>query len=341
MLPVLLCFDVEPDGFFIDPSRRDPWAGFEATFAFIEALRPRWTDLTGVQARVSWFMRLDPQIARTYGRAEWVLRHYEREFTRLEYQGDELAVHPHAYRWQEARGAWTLDYADQDWIAHCVESSCDAYTRVIGRPCRSIRMGDGWMNQETARLIASLGFAHDLTVEPGRLPGPLHHAADRVAGMLPDTRQVPTHPYRPAADNYQQADPARTSGPWIIPMSTAHVRPRLLRALYYRVRHPARRMETWTALLSHEPLVFARIIADVLARPRPYLAIAMRTNALLDPRLRARVSANVETLLRHLRDHAWAAVTPRDAIAWHDVSYGSAIASALVPPAQKTPFAFQ
>lgn len=28
-IPVVLCIDVEPDGLFLDPRRRDPWVGFE------------------------------------------------------------------------------------------------------------------------------------------------------------------------------------------------------------------------------------------------------------------------------------------------------------------------
>ena len=144
-------------------------------------------------------------------------------------------------------------------------------------------------------LARRLGITYDLTLEPGYGEEPLFHPAERVTGSLPDTRRVPVLPFQPDADDYQRPDGASvTNGAngangsaafWAIPMSTAHVDPGLLRKVYYRVRYPGRRLDTWTALLSHHPAMFDRIITHVLARPRPYLAMPMRTNALADRRI--------------------------------------------------------
>jgi hypothetical protein len=334
LIPLIFCFDVEPDGFFLDPGRREPWPGFEATFAFAEKMRPRWEALTGRPARFNWFLRLDPQIAHIYGDAAWVLRHYERQFAVLQSHGDELGLHPHGYRWDEADGEWVLDYANQPWIDHCVESSAEQFARVLGRPCRAFRNGDRWINQETAALVRRLGITYDLTLEPGYGEEALHHPAERVTGCLPDTRRAPIVPFRPQADDYQQAaadvNGSDLNGPglngsngscsngsgtfWTIPLSTARVDPGLLRQVYYRVCHPGRRFDTWTALFSHQPAMFERIVSRVLNRPRPYLAMPMRTNALADRRLAPRVPANFETLIRLLGSRPAAAVTPAEAI---------------------------
>lgn len=335
VIPVIFCFDVEPDAFFIHPGQRDPWPGFEATFAFVERMRPRWEALTGRAARFNWFLRLDPQIEYTYGDAAWVLRHYEREFAVLQSHGDELGIHPHGYRWDASESGWVLDYANQSWVDHCVRSSAEHFARALGRPCRAFRGGDRWINQATAALVRRLGITYDLTLEPGHTEEAPNHPGERVTGTIPDMRRVPLTPYRPHDDDYQQADSAGLNGSgvtgsgvtgsgangsggsgtfWTIPLSTARINPGLTRQVYYRFRYPGRQFAVWTALFSHHPAMFERIVAGVLARPRPYLAIPMRTNALADPRIAPRVAANLETLLRMLGSRAAAVVTPADAI---------------------------
>jgi hypothetical protein len=280
-------------------------------------MRPRWEALTGRAARFNWFLRLDPQIAHAYGDAAWVLRHYERQFAVLQSHGDELGIHPHGYRWDAAADAWVLDYGNQSWVEHCVRSSAEQFEKVLGRPCRAFRGGDRWMNQATATLVRRLGMTYDLTLEPGVGEETLNHPGERVTGFVPDMRRVPIKPYQPCADDYQEEDPAGANGSgtfWTIPVSTARINPGLVRQVYYRFRYPGRQFAMWTAFFSHHPAMFERIVAGVLARPRPYLAMPMRTHALADPRTAPRVAANLETLLRMLRSRAAAVVTPAEAI---------------------------
>jgi hypothetical protein len=317
VIPLVFCFDVEPDGFFIDPARREPWHGFEATFAFAEKMRPRWEALTGRPARFNWFLRLDPQIAHAYGDAAWVLRHYERQFAVLQSYGDELGIHPHGYRWDAAEGVWVLDYGNQAWMEHCVQSSAEQFAHALGRPCRAFRCGDRWINQATAALARRLGITYDLTLEPGYGEETLSRSSERATGSLPDMRSVPIMPFHPHADDYRRADAAATNGSgsfWTIPISTARVHPGLVRQVYYRVRYPGRQLDTWTALFSHRPAMFEQVVTAVLARPRPYLVMPMRTNALADRRIAPRVPANLETLIRLLRSRAAAVATPAEAI---------------------------
>lgn len=326
IVPLIFCFDVEPDGFFIDPARREPWPGFEASFAFVEKMRPRFEALTGRPVKFNWFLRLDPQIAHAYGDAAWVLHHYERQFAVLQAHGDELGIHAHGYRWDETEGAWVLDYGNQPWMDHCVQSSAERFADALGRPCRTFRAGDRWMNQATAALVRRLGMTYDLTLEPGHVEEAVNHPGQRITGSVPDMQNVPIVPYRPDPDDYQRAAAGTPngsgsengsdngSGSWTIPISTARINPGLLRQVYYRVRYPGRQFATFTGLFSHHPLIFERIVAAVLARPRPYLALPMRTNALVDPRIAPRVAANLETLLRVLRSRTAAVVTPAEAV---------------------------
>jgi peptidoglycan/xylan/chitin deacetylase (PgdA/CDA1 family) len=313
-LPILLCFDVEPDGFFIDPARRDPWAGFEATYAFVEALRIRWQALCERPIRLNWFLRLDAQIARVYGDAAWVMQRYAREMTQLMAHGDELGLHPHPYRWDAGGGQWILDYARQPWVTECIESATRTFAAATGRAPRSFRCGDRFMNQATADVVSRLGYDYDLTLEPGHRDEALPYPPDRATGRLPDLRGVPPVPYRARTGDYRRPDPAATRGPWTVPITTAAVRPSLVRRVYQRVRYPGRRFDVWTALLSLNPAVFDRIVNAALERPTPYLALVLRTGAMVDGRSPLRIAANVDLLSRLMRARPCAVVGPGEAV---------------------------
>src|SRR5688572_31113353 len=74
-LPVLLCFDVEPDDRHVE-GRPESWPGAEATPGMLERWRRRLSRATARPARFSWFLRLDPQIAELYGTALWPVVRY-------------------------------------------------------------------------------------------------------------------------------------------------------------------------------------------------------------------------------------------------------------------------
>lgn len=313
-VPVVLCVDVEPDGFFIDATRRDPWAGFEATRAAIEAWRTRLRDEIGAPVHVSWFLRLDAQVARTYGDAAWVLRHYEREFATLLDRGDELGLHPHPYRWDDARGRWILDYATQSWVEDCIAEAVATFATAVGRRCLSFRCGDRFMNQPTADLIARLGIEYDLTLEPGHPEEALPYPAVDAMGRLPDLRGVTRLPFRATTGDYRRPDPAATQGPWSVPITTAAVTGPLLRRVYQAVRYPGRRFDVWSALVSLHPDMFARVVEQALSHGVPHLALPLRTGALVDGRSAPRVTANLEWLASGMRTRGLRVTSPAEAM---------------------------
>src|SRR5260221_13304490 len=77
-LPIVICVDVEPEERAIEPKVASDWLGFEKTFEFFERLRPHLEDVTGTAAHFSWFVRIDPQIAQTYGGPAWSVALYGR-----------------------------------------------------------------------------------------------------------------------------------------------------------------------------------------------------------------------------------------------------------------------
>jgi len=313
-IPVILCIDAEPDGFFIDRRRSDPWLGYERSVEFFRRFRDR-LQTSGEPARFTWCYRMDPQVAETYGAAEWVARHYETLTAQLIGDGDELGLHAHGYRWEAAAGAWTIDHGNQSWIDHLVRMSFAAFDRAFGEPCRTFRFGDRWMSNATVRLLAELGTRHDLTLEPGHPALDSHHPG-RSSGSLPDYTGVPVDPYRPSPDDFRKPGGEGSGRLWMIPLTTAPVKARLFRRWYYRMARPAANAGVWTALVSHDPPLFRRIVAHALGRSsRPYLALVLRSNALATPRLARRVSANLEGLLSHPLAGRLSWVTPAGLIA--------------------------
>jgi hypothetical protein len=297
-IPVVLSIDVEPDDFFLDPGRRDPWLGFEQAVTFFDGVRSTLAGHERHPARFTWVVRMDPQVAEVYGRADWAAATYPRLFDTLQAHGDELGVHPHAYRRKGA--SWTLDYGDAAWTAHCLRSSLESFGDAFGRPCRTIRWGDQWTSQRMVDLLEDHGVAFDLTLEPGLPGGAFGHHGDRVTGTLPDLREAPTWPFHPSADDFRRPDVARGRHLLMIPLSTAYVRPPLWRRVAYRIVKRGTVAPMSTLLLSHEPRLFARIVDEVLHRPHPqHLAMVMRSNAACDGRLRRRITRNLETLGRH------------------------------------------
>lgn len=312
-LPILLCIDVEPDAFFIDHDRAEPWRGFEAAAGWAGAVRAGLPADAG-RARFTWVLRMDHQIAEVYGRADWVAQHYRPVWDTLHAAGDDVGLHAHAYRWDAADGAWIVDHGNQPWVEQCLDMSFTAFSQAFDRPCTTFRFGDRWMNDATIDWLRRHGARVDLTVEPGHPALPSYHPDERFTGALPDYTRAPAHPYRPAARDFLREDPAAGKAFWIVPMTTAAVRAQWIRRVYYRLRAPWRQ-GVWTAMLSHEPGLFARILAAALADPATvHLALPVRSDVFASPRLLTRIRRNLETLQRHAARRPFVWTTAGDLI---------------------------
>src|SRR5262245_43187790 len=119
-IPIIICIDIEPDERAIDPHKRGDWPGFEETWKYFARLRPSLVLATQSPARLNWYLRMDPQISRVYGSAGWAATRYREFFAEMQAAGDEIGLHPHAWRWDEPGQKWVSDFASQEWIEHCV-----------------------------------------------------------------------------------------------------------------------------------------------------------------------------------------------------------------------------
>ena len=311
-VPVVLCFDVEPDENLSPPGRPSPWRGFERLLGLVDGLRATLSSATDYPARFSWFLRLDPEIAQTYGSHGWVFDRYARSLESLAREGDGLGVHTHMARWDGF--GWILDHGDADWVERCLESSVTAFRQEFREAPRFHRFGDNWMSEAALFALGSLGVRCDISALPGCRAGPPPGAV--FTGEYPDTSAIPRVPYRPA-------DGGR-DGPWELPLSCTDEEspPRRVARLSRRARHPIRTLVNGaTRVVRHrdpsrlvltprwhpiDPIFDWRTGADFwgvaqrhLARlDRPYLAFAVRS----DVAVRRRQLGNFQRVFNHLAE---------------------------------------
>ena len=318
--PVIICLDVEPDEREVDNNANTDWKGFEGTSRFFVNLRPRLEGVTSAPVKFSWFFRMDPQIERAYGLPWWVVSRYRDVIKELELAGDEIGLHTHAWRWDEARQRWTSDYGDQKWVSHCVHTSFEAYRKAFGRSCVTFRFGDHWMNNETMGLLESLGVRFDLTIEPGKKARPGLFREEVQTGSLPDYTSTPRQPYRPSRQDYRKPSRKRARDLWAIPVSTGREEVSKVGRLSGLKRAAAvlgvpRRGEPSTLDLSLKPSQFSNMMDRLLNVHRvQYLAPSVRTDVCACSASRANLEQNVSFMLSHPQISRFAFVTPAGAI---------------------------
>ena len=131
-IPVVLCFDIEPDAHTFPLDAPSPWRGFEEVIDLLPALRSDLERATGQPARFNWSVRSDPQIALGYGSPSYVFRRYGSFFDDAVRAGDAVGVHPHAWRWRGPGTGWVSDHTDQAWVNECLEVAVSSYVEKFG-----------------------------------------------------------------------------------------------------------------------------------------------------------------------------------------------------------------
>ena len=317
-IPVIVCIDVEPDERETTPGCLRPWAGYRGLHERLEALRGDLPGL-GVSAHFTWFLRMDPQIADTYGTPGWVATAYRAELQVALARGDALGLHVHPFRRGAGASGWIADFADQGWVDHCVDVGMTAFQEAWGWGCVDFRFGDGWMNDATRARLEERGIRHDLTLEPGKyLPRGLRPGAAWI-GQAPDLRSMPREPYRPSAGDFRRPDPARAGGFWMVPVTTGRLRSSLalLRRLYRGILRPGWiTPETLVLNPALSPPLFRDLLEQALGSAASrLLVLAVRSDAGLRRRQLGNVSRNLELLGRASRAAGLGLCTPAEALA--------------------------
>ena len=148
-------------------------------------------------------VRMDPQVADTYGDPAWFTRQYAGIVRDWLSAGDEIGVHPHCI---VGRGACRLAGGAHGSTlgrsSHC--SSFEAFHDVFQSPSYVYRMGDRTLNNPS--VAETLGGRIDLSVEPGYLESPGIFRHELQTGLLPDYAETPRHPYQPSYEDFRRAE---------------------------------------------------------------------------------------------------------------------------------------
>jgi hypothetical protein len=305
-IPVILCIDVEPDEMFPDRSQPKPWTGFEQAHLFFSELRPRIAAATGSPAHFSWFYRLDPQVAETYGSGDWPLNHYSARLQEFEKHGDEIGIHTHFYRFDETARDWRIENRDPQWPVHCVGSSCEVFRKLYGRNPGSHRFGDRFVTDAALDVVEQSGCRFDLSVEPGFNEPPPDFIRNRITGALPDMTGAPSTPYRRSRADFRKADPGRPDALWMIPLGTGHCR--------RNPGNPLGSRQLFPLHLSLDEGCFRQIVAQQLRARRPYLGIVLRTDMLNNPHLVGMMRNNLKHLMTSPHARQMVFSTPAEAL---------------------------
>jgi hypothetical protein len=280
--PVVFCVDIEPDPRVIDRADPDSFAGFERLIGRLPQLRERLSEASGKPAAFTWFLRMDPQVAETWGSPTWPAETYGAVFSELTERGDELGLHTHTWRRDTQEDEWFADYKDPIWADHCLRMGLDAFETAFGRRCTAHRGGDHYLNGAMLPTLEAHGVKVELTVEPGVPPvGALEGEAAR--GLCPDYRGVPSRPYRSSARTFPAPDPTAHSDPLFVPLASSP-----------RVRPPFGRFPLY---LNHKR--FQHRIALELLRKLPIVALAVRSSSALSSEAWTMITERLTDIARY------------------------------------------
>jgi hypothetical protein len=183
----LVCtVDIDHDGVALDERTALAWT----SLTVIPAVKSVFDELA---TPLTWFVRADDQLRTVYGTAAHLLHEHAATWLELEQSGDEIAWHPHLYRWDEAAQLWNPDLDP----ASCADqlASVHAELEEADHTFTSTRMGEAFHCNETMAAVESLGLRVDSTAIPGRTRRDLSRAFDWSL--------TPNRPYRPSSDDYR------------------------------------------------------------------------------------------------------------------------------------------
>jgi hypothetical protein len=316
-VPVLLLIDVEPDGFFIDRTKKAPWAGFERALEIMADLRPLLAQKTSRTAHFTWLVRADPQVAETYHSSAWAFEYYRDALTELLAAQDEVGLHVHAYRWDAQGNCWIEDYGNQAWVNHCIHLGVRAFEKFFQRKPPSFSMGMDWTNQATIELVSELQIGCEFSTILGKEVQPFPPFGT-YTGVAPDCSRIPQRPYRPSQTDFLAPAAHHEDGTWIFPRSSrvARIERSWKRKLFDLVRLlPAPPPCTRKFFLQDDPADLRVGIDEMLSHlRRPYLTFAVRTHEFTKPDRIATIRRNLDSALEHPAAERFVFTTPAKAL---------------------------
>lgn len=206
---VILCVDADPDspahgGMRYDCPDRLTWEHLPKLTSKIQRVRKDLLQRFGKTLQLTWFLRSDLQIRTIYGDAGWCFREFEPLLKDLQNAGDELAWHPHAWRWSDVRKCWYNEMTDIEYIMQSYDEGFEAFKDSMGFQPASCRAGINFHSNRTLAKLDELGVKVDLSAHPSIR---LFYTTSRWGGFIregSDWSRTQPEPYHPSRNDYQR-----------------------------------------------------------------------------------------------------------------------------------------
>lgn len=280
-LGVVVGCDSDPDrprygGTRYDSREPMRWRGLTEGVRRAREIGDEFLDDFGNPLRITWCIRSDEQIAGIYGDPAWSYGQFGEIWQQMREAGDELAWHPHLWRWAEHDGCWYQETEDAAWIEDCLDEGYGALADRMGDAPRTSRMGWEFHNNASMNTLRKLPVEVDMTAIPGRF---IAGGPDRDGSVFArhlDWRGAPEEAYVPKTSDYRKpARPGEENGLVELPMSVFRS-PSLsaVAALRRLPRQPVAQSVTelthlaqpLKAYITSNPYVFGRLAAGQMAR---------------------------------------------------------------------------
>jgi len=285
-IPAVWRIDVEPDEHQPEVGQ-NPWQGFVSIATLAEELRERLASRSGHAVHPTWFLRLDPDIERCFGRADFVVRRHNELFDRLIGHGDPLGIHVHPYQWDEERSVAFADHADNAWTTHCLTVAAEAFAQCFGEPVRRSCQGGYFLTEIVLNAAVAAGIEVDVTAEPGLGPKTADPSFGAYASAPSgDFRDCPRRPYYPSRNRFATPSSSLADGRpiLIVPLTSYDYYTalqswprRFAKRLLRRPRHhlPLNPWKEWPS-----PKIYWDLVGQAADdQPACYFAFAIRTDA--------------------------------------------------------------
>lgn len=310
-LPVVVSINLEPDARVTTSDGTSPWDGTQPTIDLVEQWRAGDGD-----RRVGWYWRCDPSIEVGFGHAAWALRRWSDQIAGALERGDEVGTHPHYWRWSDALGTFVSDAASASWKTHCIEVSVETMRVETASPARVAMLGDGYVDEVSARAFDVLGVDIDLTLEPGGAAREQMVHTEYTTGTMPDRSRTPHRPFRPSVRNPLRPGRIRRARHWALPLTSTTTPVMRDGVVIDRVGIPAN--------LGLDPWRFRHIVASGLQASQqagaPYVHAVVRSDVGVNAGLARYTADNLQWLADGMDGLAdrWGGVcfvTPHQALA--------------------------